>query len=122
MGKKILFVDDSSTMRRLASMTAKEQGFECHEASSGEDALSVLKYDKFDMMIFDINMGGISGIELLELVKQDPTHKNTPVMMLTTESAQSVKDKARTLGAKGWITKPFQQSQLADVIKKLSNI
>jgi two-component system chemotaxis response regulator CheY len=119
MNKKVLFVDDSSTMRRLASMVAKGQGCICSEAESGEQALEVLKSESFDAMIFDINMHGMSGIELLEKVKKDPKHASTPIMMLTTESSSTIKEKAKSLGAKGWITKPFNQEQLKQVLVAL---
>jgi two-component system chemotaxis response regulator CheY len=117
--KKILTVDDSPTMRRLVSMTATGEGYSVLESESGEAALELLQTENVDMIILDINMGGITGIETLRRIKEMPTRKNIPVMMLTTESTNAVKDKAKQYGAKGWITKPFTQSQLREVINSV---
>jgi two-component system chemotaxis response regulator CheY len=115
----ILTVDDSSTMRKMVSLTATQKGHTTVEADSGESALELLQTENVDLIILDINMGGMSGIETLKRIKDDPKFVSTPVMMLTTESADGIKQLAKQYGAKGWITKPFKQEQLTGVFNAI---
>lgn len=116
---KLLTVDDSFTMRRLINLTASSIGFDVCEASSGEECLQAIETQTFDAILLDINMDGISGIDTLEQIRKNPKHDKTVILMLTTESTQAVKDRAKSLGATGWITKPFSQLQLQAVLEKV---
>ncbi|MFE8070323.1 response regulator [Marinobacteraceae bacterium S3BR75-40.1] len=120
MAKTIFIVDDSASMRQLVSMTLKEAGYQVHEAFDGEDALNKLKGQRVNLVISDVNMPRMDGLTLLKSLKQDARHKFTPVLMLTTESEQSKKAEGQAAGAKAWMVKPFNPSQLLAAVEKLT--
>jgi two-component system chemotaxis response regulator CheY len=119
MAKKILIVDDSSSVRTVARMALREKGYEVVEAGNGEEALQVLQGDRCHLVISDVNMPVMDGIALLKQIKANPNYKFTPVIMLTTESGEDKKQEGRAAGAKAWITKPFQPQVLLDAVSKL---
>ncbi len=118
MGRTILIVDDSASMRQLVSFALKDAGYDVIAADDGKDALSKVNGTKVDMVVTDLNMPNMDGIELIKQLRSSTTHKFTPVVMLTTESQDSKKKEGRAAGASGWIVKPFQPEQLINVIKK----
>jgi len=118
MNKKIMVIDDSSAIRNVVSMVLKSQEYEIIEAIDGIDALKKLQSD-IDLFLCDVNMPNMNGMEFLKEIKNNKDYKFTPFVMLTTESGQDVKVKAKELGAKAWLVKPFQPADLLDVIKKL---
>lgn len=118
--KRIITVDDAATMRRLVSYTLRSQGYEVVEAEDGEDALRVLAAQAVDVVITDINMPRMDGIELVRRLRALPQFKTTPILMLTTESDPAKKQEGRNAGATGWITKPFQPDQLLAAVAKVS--
>src|SRR5690606_1362923 len=111
MSKTILIVDDSVSIRQVVAMTLKGAGYEVIEACDGQDALSKLTGQRVHLIISDVNMPVMNGIELLKQVKAHPTYKFTPVIMLTTESSDSMKEQGRAAGAKAWMVKPFKPEQ-----------
>jgi two-component system chemotaxis response regulator CheY len=119
MSKKILTVDDSASIRQMVSFTLKKEGYEVIEAADGKDALSKLGSSPVNMVITDLNMPNMNGIELIKALRANSSHKFTPVVMLTTESHQDKKDLGRQAGATGWIIKPFKPEQLVAVVKRL---
>ncbi len=119
MAKKALTVDDSKTMREMVSFTLKSAGYDVFEAEDGSDALTVLKANKMDVVVTDLNMPNMNGIELIRAMRADPTYKATPILMLTTESDGGKKEEGRSAGATGWIVKPFQPEKLIAVVKKV---
>ena len=118
MPKTFLLVDDSASMRQLVSFTIKEAGYDVLLADSGKDALGKLGSAKVDMVITDLNMPEMDGIELIKKLRGMPDYKFTPIVMLTTESQESKKQEGKQAGASGWIVKPFSPEQLLDVVKK----
>jgi two-component system, chemotaxis family, chemotaxis protein CheY len=118
--KRIITVDDAATMRRLVSYTLRSEGYEVVEAEDGEDALRVLAAQAVDVVITDINMPRMDGIELVRRLRALPQFKTTPILMLTTESDPAKKQEGRNAGATGWITKPFQPDQLLAAVAKVS--
>jgi two-component system chemotaxis response regulator CheY len=120
MSKRILTIDDSKTMRDMLLLTLTDAGFEVLQAVDGLDGLDVLKRERVDVIITDINMPKMNGYEVIEHLRANPDHKNTPILVLTTESDQENKIRARDAGANGWIVKPFDPERLADVIKQVS--
>ncbi|MDA8088614.1 MAG: response regulator [Nitrospiraceae bacterium] len=118
MGKTVLIVDDSATMRQVVSFALKDAGFEVISAVDGKDAIAKLGVAKSDLIITDLNMPNLNGIELIKQVRQTPGHKFTPIIMLTTESQESRKAEGRQAGVSGWIVKPFTPEQLLGVVKK----
>lgn len=119
MGKSILIVDDSASIRQVVSMTLKGAGFEVIEACDGSDALSKLTGQRVHLMISDVNMPNMDGLTFLREVKARPEYKFTPVIMLTTESAEDKKKQGQAGGAKAWMVKPFQPQQMLAAVNKL---
>ena len=119
MAKKILIVDDSSSVRTVARMALREKGYEVAEAGNGQEALQVLQVDRCHLVISDVNMPVMDGISLLKQIKAHPNYKFTPVIMLTTEAGEDKKQEGRAAGAKAWITKPFQPQILVEAVSKL---
>ena len=120
MGKSIISVDDSSTMRRMVSFTLKSAGYEVVEAADGVEALNVLKSHPVDMVISDINMPNLNGIELTRQLRSQPGFVRTPIILLTTESDTAKKSEGRAAGATGWIVKPFNPVTLVDAIRRVA--
>jgi two-component system chemotaxis response regulator CheY len=119
MTKRILLVDDSASVRQVAGIALRRAGYETIEAENGQDGLSKLDGGKLNLIISDVNMPVMNGIEFLKAVKQHATCKFTPVIMLTTEAGDDMKAQGRAAGAKAWIVKPFQPQTLLDAVSKL---
>ena len=122
MAKTVLIVDDSASLRRVVQIALTGAGYEVIEASDGRDALAKLAKlggKKVHLIISDVNMPNMNGIEFVTLVKQDASYKFTPVIMLTTESDDEVKQAGRLAGAKAWIVKPFNPTQMLNAVSKL---
>lgn len=119
MPKTILTVDDAATMRRMVSFTLKSAGHEILEAPDGDIALGVLQTRSVDLVITDVNMPNMSGIELTRRLRALPRFGRTPIILLTTESDPNKKAEGKAAGATGWIVKPFTQDQLLAIVAKL---
>lgn len=119
MNKRILSVDDSTSIRQLVQFTLEKEGYEVLLAVDGRDALDKVKQGPVDMVITDLNMPNVDGIELIKALRADPAFRFTPIVMLTTESAAEKKDSGKSAGATGWIVKPFKPEQLIAVVKRL---
>jgi two-component system, chemotaxis family, chemotaxis protein CheY len=117
--KKILAVDDSASVRKMVIFTLQGAGYEVVDAVDGQDGLDKAGNDKFDMIITDLNMPRVDGIQLICEVRKLPGYTFVPILMLTTESQAEKKDAGRKAGATGWIVKPFNAEQLTAVIRKL---
>lgn len=118
MGRTILIVDDSASMRQLVTFALKDAGYDVITAVDGKDAVSKVNGTKVDMVVTDLNMPNMDGIELIKQLRSSSTSRFTPVIMLTTESQDSRKQEGRAAGASRWIVKPFTPEKLIDVIKK----
>jgi two-component system chemotaxis response regulator CheY len=119
MSKTIMTADDSPSMREMVSFTLKNAGYAVVEAVDGKDALTKLTGAPIHMLITDLNMPNMDGIELIRQVRLLPQYKYMPIVMLTTESQDQKKQAGRAAGASGWIVKPFRSEQLLMVAKKL---
>ncbi len=120
MAHVIMTVDDSASIRQMVSFTLGSAGYQVIEAIDGKDALSKLGMTTtISMLITDLNMPNVDGIELIKNVRGQPRHKFIPILMLTTESQESKKQLGKSAGASGWIVKPFGGDQLIDVVRKL---
>ncbi len=122
MSKSILIVDDSASIRQVVSLTLKGAGFNVIEACDGQDALSKLTGQRIHLMISDVNMPNMDGLSFLKAVKSRAEYKFTPVIMLTTESAEDKKSQGQAAGAKAWMVKPFQPQQMLAAVSKLVGV
>lgn len=121
MSKKILTVDDSPSMRMLLRNTLVEEGHDVHEAEDGVAALEWLaRNHQPDLVITDINMPRLDGFGLVEAMRSKAEHRNLPILVLTTESSDEKKARARAAGATGWIVKPFEPVKLAAAIRRVT--
>lgn len=121
--KSILIVEDSTTTRALIRAVIEEMGdFNTVEAGSGFDALKLLPTQEFDLVITDINMPDINGLELINFVKNNPRYSHIPLIIVTTERSEEDRKRGIALGAAAYVTKPFKAPDIQDIIKKVLNI
>ena len=118
MSKTILTVDDSSSVRQVVAFTLRSADYTVAEASHGEEALTRLQ-TPLHLVITDLNMPVMDGIELIRRVRAGGPNRYVPIIVLTTESQEVKKQEARAAGATGWIVKPFRPEQLLTVVKKV---
>ena len=119
MSKTIMIVDDSGSFRTVVKLALQKAGYAVVEAVDGKDAVTKLNGQKLNLIVCDVNMPNMDGLSFVRHLKTTSAYKFTPVIMLTTESQESKKAEGRAAGAKAWITKPFQPSQLVDAANKL---
>jgi len=119
MAKTILIVDDSASLRQVVAIALKGGGYDVIEACDGKDGLSKLNGQKIHLIISDVNMPNMNGIEFVKAVKQLPNYKFTPIIMLTTESQEDKKQEGQAAGAKAWVVKPFKPEQMLAAVAKL---
>lgn len=121
--ENILIVEDSETTRSLIRAVIEEiKDFNIIEAASGFEALKMLPQEKFNLIITDINMPDINGLELIRFVKTNPLYKDIPLIIVTTERGEEDRKKGMSLGASAYITKPFKADELKEAIKRVLNI
>jgi two-component system chemotaxis response regulator CheY len=118
MPKTILTVDDSISMRQAVSFALTSAGYDVIEAGDGTDALTKLSRP-IHMIITDLNMPRMDGIELIRRIRTGSTHKYVPILMLTTESQPAKKEAAKAAGATCWMVKPFRPEQLLAVVSRV---
>jgi two-component system chemotaxis response regulator CheY len=121
MGKLALTVDDSKTIREMVSFTLKNEGFDVIEAEDGQHAIGVLGNQEVSVIITDLNMPNMDGLELIKNLRSNPTYKFTPILMLTTEGDANKKQQGKDAGATGWIVKPFNPEKLIQVVNKVAS-
>lgn len=115
-----MIVDDSATMRSLVATYLMEMGdFKTLEAKSGFEALKLLPTENIDLIVTDINMPDINGLELINFVKNSHIYNHIPMIIITTEKGESDRQRGLALGAKEYIFKPFSSSELKNAIKRV---
>ena len=121
--KSVLIVEDSATTRAMIRAVIEDMGedFIALEASTGFEALKLLPQGSFDLIITDINMPDVNGLELIHFVKTNSNYQHIPMVIVTTERSSEDKDRGLSLGASAYITKPFTSEQLQEVIAKILN-
>lgn len=117
--RSILAVDDSVSARQLVSFTLKSAGYSVTEAVDGRDALAKAGAHGFDLVLTDQNMPNMDGLDLTRRLRQIPAFKSTPILILTTDSSEQMKQAGRAAGATGWLVKPFDPDRLIEVIEKV---
>ena len=115
----ILSVDDSASMRQVIAFTLRPAGFEVTEAPDGCKALEILKFKNFDLVLTDLHMPLMNGLELIKAARMLPLYKFTPFLFITTECDENRKKEARAAGATGWVIKPFTREQLLATVRKV---
>ena len=118
--QSILAVDDSVAMLQMVAFTLKGAGYEVIEAVDGLDALEKVRGRTVDVILTDQNMPRMTGLELTRSLRSQERFRVTPILILTTESAEETKQAGRAAGATGWIVKPFDPGKLLEVIRKVS--
>jgi two-component system chemotaxis response regulator CheY len=116
---RILAIDDSPTMRGLVAAALEPNGFELHLAEDGMKGLDILSKADPHLVITDINMPRLDGFGVIEGVRSSAAYASVPILVLTTESGNDLKDRARRAGATGWIVKPFDDSRLIQTINRV---
>ena len=119
MAKTILAVDDSASIRQMVSFTLKSAGYDVVEAVDGQDGLDKAKSRSVNLVLTDQNMPRLDGIGLTKKLREQPKFKTTPILILTTESSDQMKQAGRAAGATGWLVKPFDPVRLIEVIQKV---
>ena len=121
MAKKILIVDDSRTIRQQVTFTLSKGGYQVVEAEDGVQGIDKLKNEEgIAMVISDVNMPNMDGLEMVETIKKDDSINGIPIIMLTTEGSGELINRAKAAGAKGWLVKPFEPDQLIAAVTKLA--
>jgi two-component system chemotaxis response regulator CheY len=122
VGKKVLIVDDSNTMRKIVTRSLRQAGLdfdEILEAGDGLEALAVLRQEKVDLVLSDINMPNMDGLAFLREKAADAALGSIPVVMITTEAGNDIIGEAKSLGARGSIKKPFTPEQIQETVGSL---
>lgn len=119
MAKKILIAEDSSTMRALIVSAISALGdFTIVEAANGFDALRILPQEKVDLVITDINMPDINGLELVNFIRNNEHYQQTPLIIISTEGSEKDREKGLRLGADAYLVKPFSPGDLQSLLQK----
>jgi two-component system, chemotaxis family, chemotaxis protein CheY len=122
MPKTVLIVDDSASLRQVVSIALRGAGYTVIEACDGQDGLKKLDQlagEKLHLIVSDVNMPNMDGISFVKAVKQLASYRFTPIIMLTTEGQDDIKEEGRAAGAKAWIIKPFNPPQMLNAVAKL---
>src|SRR5512138_643967 len=108
----VLTVDDSPSMRDMVRIALTGAGFDVRQATDGEEALALARTRSVDLILSDVNMPNMDGIELIRALRAEDAYRHTPILMLTTDGAPERKRAGKEAGATGWIVKPFDPAQL----------
>lgn len=114
----ILNVDDSPSMRALVKATLTDAGYSVIQACDGAEALKLAKTNSVNLVLADVNMPNMDGITLVKHLRLLPGYKFTPILMLTTEISAAKKQQAKSVGATGWVVKPFDPGSLLSTVKR----
>jgi two-component system chemotaxis response regulator CheY len=118
--QRVLIIDDSSATRAYVRAALEELAdMQVSEATSGFDALRILPRERFDLLLVDINMPNINGLELISFIRRSETHRDTPLLIISTEASERDRARAMTLGANGYLAKPFTAEALAEAVRSL---
>lgn len=116
MSKKLLIVDDSPSVRQMVEMTLKGAGYEVKTAKDGQEALDLCRVERFDFVLTDQNMPNMDGLTLIKSLRAMTAFASVPLIVLTTEASDSMKQQGKAAGATGWMVKPFDPNKLLEVV------
>jgi two-component system, chemotaxis family, chemotaxis protein CheY len=117
--QSILAVDDSASMRQMVAFTLKAAGFAVVEAADGEEGLEKARGNPVNLVLTDQNMPRMDGLTLVRSLRGMPEYRHVPILILTTESSDTMKAQGKAAGATGWLVKPFDPNRLVDVVRKV---
>jgi len=117
---KVLAVDDSASMRALVTLTLTEAGIDVEQAKDGIEAMELARAGQFDLVLADLNMPRMDGIQLIKELRADARYRLTPILMLTTDWSEEKKREGKMAGATGWIVKPFGPDSLVSALRRLT--
>lgn len=117
---RILAVDDALSIRSALGLILKQHGHDVVLFENGRDALEFARNESVDMVITDLNMPEMSGMSLIGHLRRIDTYNYVPILVMTTETSDYKKKKARSVGANGWIAKPFTEERIINAVKKVS--
>jgi two-component system, chemotaxis family, chemotaxis protein CheY len=115
----ILIVDDSASIRQAVKIALSGHGHYVSEAANGQEGVAKASVARFDLIITDLNMPVMDGLTMIRTIRANPSYAGVPIVFLTTESDPGIKGQAKTAGATGWITKPFDADQLCRIVNKV---
>ncbi|KAB2932635.1 MAG: response regulator [Leptonema illini] len=118
MAKNILIIDDSAAQRKVVRLALESKGYQIFEATDGQDALQRLSPD-LHLIVCDVNMPIMDGLEFVRQIKANEQYKFLPIIMLTTESQEAMREQGMELGVRAWLNKPFSMEQLLDAVARL---
>ena len=119
MSSTILVVDDSITMRQMVAHVLRLSGYDVLEAEDGEHALELARAHRVDAVLTDHNLPGIDGLELVRTLRGSRTYREKPILVLTTEKSEELREAHRAAGATGWMVKPFDPERLVQVLRSV---
>ncbi len=117
---KVLAIDDSRTIRSLVRKVMEDAGFDCVCAEDGVDGVTRFAEESPDIVITDINMPRMDGFGVIQAIRGGTSNRLVPILVLTTESADHLKSKAREAGATGWIVKPFEDEMIVSLVRRVT--
>jgi two-component system chemotaxis response regulator CheY len=117
--RTILVVDDASTVRQHARMLLEGQGFRVVEAKNGQEGLAAARKERVDLIIVDVNMPVMGGLDMVAEVRKLAEYASTPIFVLTTESSRETVLEGKTKGATAWVVKPFKEDVLLPAIRRV---
>ena len=120
MAKTVLIIDDSKAIRDMVAFTLQPHGYQIVTAADGAEGLTKLRSEQPSLIITDLNMPVMNGIEFIRNARKDTAGAGVPIVMLTTETKPELKAEGKSAGATGWINKPFDAEMLLNVAKKLA--
>ncbi len=120
MSRSVLSVDDSKAVRDMVAFTLEAEGYRVVGAENGADGLQKLRSERFALIITDLNMPVMNGMDFIRNARKESNGSGVPIIMLTTESAPEKKAEGKAAGATGWLNKPFDGDMLVSIAKKLA--
>ncbi|MBI3604504.1 MAG: response regulator [Nitrospirae bacterium] len=117
--KKILIVDDENALRLLVNATLEGEGFKILQAKNGHEAIMISQMEKPDLILLDLMMPGLSGMEALEVLRKSDASKTVPVIILTAKGQPEDREKALKMGANHFLTKPFSPLELLNLVESI---
>lgn len=118
MSRTALVVDDSTSMLQMVRLTLRDAGFEIIAAGNGSDALKKIEGAKLSLVVTDLNMPVMDGIQLIKTLRNMPEFKFVPIIMVSTESQNTKREAGRDAGATAWLVKPFMPQELLATVRK----